>query len=81
MNTVIAKRILQSLLDKQIIGAKHTSEDNAIKCLPKDARGDAKKILKKLEKEGFVMYHPTSYDRQISLNPTRIKEIQEFLKS
>jgi len=78
---IITKRLLENLLRNRIIGAKHTSEDNAIKCFPKDSRGDAKKILKKLEKEGYLMYHPTSYEIQISLNPARLKEIRELLES
>jgi hypothetical protein len=81
MNTVTEKRILQNLLDKHNIGAKHTSETNAIKCLPKAIRGDAKKALKNLEKQGYVISHPTSYEWQISLNPQKLWEIKQIIES
>lgn len=77
----IKKRILQSLIDQHIVNEKHTSEVNVLKCLQKDARGDGKKALKQLEKDGYVLFHPTSYGKQISLNPAMFKEIRELLES
>jgi len=81
MSTVTEKRILQSLFEKHIIGEKHTSEDNAIKCLPRDVRGDGKKAIKKLVKQGLVLPKPTGYGLEVSLNPARIREIRMLLES
>jgi hypothetical protein len=73
--TTVEKRILENLLEKNIIGEKHTSEDNAQKCLPKHLRGEAKKALKKLIREGYVIPKITSYGLEVSLNPRRLSEI------
>ncbi len=59
MNTT-AKRILQGLIEKHIIGAKHTSTHNATKCLQKDQRGSGEKTLKQLRTLGYVIFHPTA---------------------
>jgi len=80
MAALVEKRLLEYLLEKNIIGEKHTSEDNAIKCLPKHLRGEAKKALKKLIREGYVLPKPTSYGMEVSLNPHRIAEIRGILR-
>ncbi|MFB3889367.1 MAG: hypothetical protein ACE14S_07740 [Candidatus Bathyarchaeia archaeon] len=79
MVALAEKRILQSLLEKNIIGEKHTSEDNATKCLPKHLRGEAKKALKKLTREGYIIQKPTSYGMEVSLNPHRVAELRRML--
>ena len=75
MFTIVEKRILENLLEKHIIGEKHTSADNAQKCLPKHMRGEAKKALKNLIREGYVVPKITSYGLEVSLNPRRMAEI------
>jgi hypothetical protein len=72
------KHILENLLNKHIIGEKHTAADNAIKCLPKDIRGYGKKALKKLIRQGYILPKTTSYGLEVSLNPRRIQEIIEL---
>ena len=42
MITTVEKRILENLIEKHIIGEKHTSADNAQKCLPKHLRGEGR---------------------------------------
>jgi len=74
------RHLLENLLNKRIIGEKHTSEDNAIKCLPKDIRGEGKKSLKKLIREGYILPKITGYGLEVSLNPRRLKEIIELTK-
>jgi hypothetical protein len=81
MYTVIQKRILENLLNRNCIGAKHTGEDDAIRCLPKHARGDGKDALKKLEKAGLILSHPTRYGTEVSLDPTKIGTIRQIIKS
>lgn len=80
MTDATEKHILENLLNRRIIGEKHTSEDNAIKCLPKDIRGDGKKALKKLIREGYILPKITSYGLEVSLNPRRLQEIIQITK-
>ena len=79
MVILVEKRILENLLEKNIIGEKHTSEDNAVKCLPKHLRGEAKKTIKKLIRDGYVLPKPTSYGMELSLNPHRMAEIRQII--
>lgn len=69
------KKILKKMLDYRFIGEKHTSADNIPKGFAKSERGDVKKALKKLIREGYVVPKITSYGLEVSLNPRRIAEI------
>ena len=80
MVTTVEKRILENLIEKHIIGEKHTSADNAQKCLPKHLRGEGKKALKNLIREGYVVPKITSYGLEVSLNPRRLAEICNLVK-
>jgi len=71
--------ILQKLYDHDFIGEKHTSEDNVPKGFPKHLRGDVKKALKKLIREGYVIPKITSYGLEVSLDPRRLTEIRALL--
>ncbi len=73
------KQILQKLYIHNYIGGKHTSEENAQKWFPKNHRGQAKNEVKQLIKKGYLLFHPTSYEIQISINPTKIPEIKKLL--
>ncbi len=79
METDAGKQILENLLKKGIIGARHTSTKNTLKVLSKDQRGNGEKILKQLRVLGYVTFHPTSYGMQVSLNPAKVKEIKQTL--
>lgn len=80
MAALVEKRLLEYLIEKNIIGEKHTSEDNVTKCLPKHLRGEAKKALKKLIRDRHVLLKPTSYGIEVSINPHRIAEIRRLLR-
>ncbi len=71
--------ILEKLYRHHFIGEKHTSEDNIQKSLPKHLRGDAKKALKNLIKQGYIMPKISSYGLEVSLNPRRIKEVEKAI--
>jgi len=77
--TKIETEVLEKLYDHNFIGAKHTSEDNVPKSFPKHLRGDVKKALKNLIKQGYVTPKITSYGLEVSLNPTKIREIKKLL--
>jgi hypothetical protein len=80
MTTEIEKKILTKMLYEHYIGDKHTSEDNIPKGFPKHERGNVKKALKQLIREGYVNPKITSYGLEVSLNPRKIGEIREILQ-
>jgi uncharacterized NAD(P)/FAD-binding protein YdhS len=67
------------MLYAHFIGERHTSEDNIPKGFPKHERGDVKKALKNLIKQGYVTPKITSYGLEVSLNPRKIEEIKRIL--
>ncbi len=77
---IFQKAILKKLYRLRYVGGRHTSEDNVIKGFPKHARGELKKALKALIKEGYVVPKPTSYGLEVSLNPRMIAEIRQILE-
>lgn len=77
----IAKTILAKLYRHGYIGRRHTSIDNLPKGFPKHLRGDVKKVAKKLNKQGLILFKPTSYGIQVSLNPRRMAEIEGMIRS
>jgi hypothetical protein len=79
MTTRIEEEILSKMLYAHFIGKRHTSEDNIPKGFPKHLRGDVKKALKNLIKQGYVTPKMTSYALEVSLNPRKIKEIKRLL--
>ena len=79
--TPVEKVILEKMFRHGYIGGKHTSEDNVPKGLPKHLQGDARKALKSLIRQGYVIPKTTSYGLQVSLNSRRIAEIRQILES
>ena len=75
----IKAHILWKLHIKRIWGAKHTAIENIVKGIPKYLRGDYSETAKELIKDGFILLKPTSYGRQISLNPRKIGEITNIV--
>ena len=71
--------VIYKLTIRKYIGNRHTSEDNVAKGFPKHERGKIKDALYSLIKRGIVIYKPTSYGIEVSLNPhyQNIKEIME----
>lgn len=80
MDIEIAKTVLRKLYRAGYIGARHTSEDNVPKGFPKHLHKDVDEVLKKLRRKGFIIAKPTSYGTQVSLNPRRIKEIEQIIR-
>jgi hypothetical protein len=77
----VRRFILRKLLIHGIVGAKHTSEENLHKSLPKHLRGFAKDIVSGLIKDGFLLSHPTSHGMQVSLNPNMLQEIKKLVQN
>lgn len=72
--------ILRKLFRHRIIGGKHTAIEHLTHSLPKHAIKEAKKSIEELIKKQMILTKPTSYGLQISLNPTKIKEIIQIIE-
>ena len=59
---------------------KHTNINNLPKGLSNELRvsREVKKAVDELLKEGILLSKPTHYGLEVSLNPKRIKEIEEL---
>ena len=79
MVTEIEKKIITKMFYGRFIGERHTSEDNVPKGFPKHERGNVKKALKNLKRQGYLIQKITSYDMEVSLAPNRISEIRKIL--
>lgn len=77
----IEKTILEKLLRHGYIGARHTSIDNLPKGFPKHLRKEVVKAAGELVKAGLLIAKPTSYGLEVSLNPKRLREIMESLRT
>lgn len=77
----IERAILEKLYRHGYIGGRHTAEENVQKGFPSHLRGELKHALKRLIREGYIVPKITSYGRHISLNPSRIKEIESLIAS
>jgi hypothetical protein len=79
MVTEIEKKILTKRFYARFIGEHHTSEDNIPKGFPKHERGDVRKALKNLKRQGYFIPKITSYGMEISLALSRITEVRRIL--
>ncbi len=78
--TGVEKAILRKMLLDRVVGGRHTSADNIPKGFPKHLRGEAKDALKHLIRKGYILAKPTTYGLEVSLNPRRLKEIEELVQ-
>jgi len=65
---------------KKVIGGVHVPFDTLTKGFPSHLGKDIKKIANELIKQGFLIAKPTSYGLQVSLNKTKLAEIEDFIK-
>ena len=77
----LKKIILKKLYRHRVIGGKHTAIENLTHGLPKHLVGKAKDAVNELIKGGFILQKPTSYGLQVSLNPEKIKEIENIIEN
>lgn len=76
----IKKSLLQRLWSLRIIGTHHIRIQTLLRCgIKKDLRGQAKKIIKKMIKDGWLVYH-NKPKQAIKLNLNYIKDILEFIE-
>jgi hypothetical protein len=75
----IKATLLYNLRRKRVIGAKHTHYDTLKRGFPSHLGKEVEKIAKDLIKQNYIITKPTSYGLQVSLNISKIKEIEEFI--
>lgn len=76
----IKATILYHLRRKKVIGDVHTHFDTLKKGFPSHLGKDINKIVKELNRQGFIITKPAPYGLQVSLNKEKIREVDEFIK-
>ena len=71
----IRKAILKKLFRHRYIGGRHTEIRNAIKSFPPFLLKEAKKEIKNLINENYLLSKMSTGEIHISLNPRKINEI------
>jgi len=78
---IIKKFIVRKLYRKRTWLHKHTNINNLPKGLSNKLRvsKEVKKTIKELLKEQILLSKPTHYGLEVSLNPKKLKEIEELI--
>ena len=78
---IIKKFIVRKLYRKRMWLHKHTNIHNLPKGLSNELRAsrEVKNAVEELIKEQILLSKPTHYGLEISLNPKKIKEIEELV--
>ena len=71
--------VVKKLFHHGYIGGRHTDIENLKKGLPGHFKGDIKRAVKELIKEGILIPKMTSYGFHVSLNPRKRSEIEKHL--
>ena len=79
---IIKKFIVRKLYRKRMWLHKHTNIHNLPKGLSNELRvsREVKNAIEELLKEQILLSKPTHYGLEVSLNPKKIKEIEEFIQ-
>ena len=75
----LEKFIIRRLLNDRYVGAHQTLEENIVKYVPKDSRGEAKKALEKVKRRGWLLLKHKHYGIHVSIDPNKLAEIRAFL--
>jgi len=79
---IIKKFIVRKLYRKRMWLHKHTNIHNLPKGLSNELRvsREVKNAIEELIKEQILLSKPTHYGLEISLNPKKLKEIEELMQ-
>ena len=79
---IIKKFIVGKLYRKRMWLHKHTNIHNLPKGLSNVLRvsREVKKAIEELLKEGILLSKPTHYGLEVSLNPQKLREIEELIE-
>jgi|TARA_Y100000034_G_scaffold101104_1_gene125123 cell division protein FtsL len=78
---IIKKFIVRKLYRKRMWLHKHTNINNLPKGLSNELKTskEVKKAIKELLKEKIFISKPTNYGLEVSLNPKKIKDIEDLI--
>ena len=82
----IKRFILRKLINLGKVGGSHTDIFNLDKGLPNHIRSNRKgqkaikQAIKELINDGFLLSKQSTNQQHVSINPSKIKEIKEFLE-
>lgn len=82
----VMKIFILKLIRMKKIGGSHTEMKNLTKglslhyTLTKQGQKKIKKAIKELVNRQFLLIKPSTGEEHVSINPSKIKEIQEFLR-
>lgn len=79
--SIIKRFIVRKLYRKKMWLHKHTSINNLPKGLSNELRvsKEVRKVIEELLKEQILLSKPTHYGLEVSLNPKKIREIEELI--
>jgi len=79
---IIKKFMIRKLYRKRMWLHKHTNINNLPKGLSNDLRvsREVKNAVEELLKEQIFLSKPTHYGLEVSLNPKKIREIEELVR-
>jgi hypothetical protein len=75
------RSILERLVRKRIIGGKHIDLEFLYSWGNYHNPEIGKEAAWQLIRENLILWHPTAYGKQCSLNPRKIDEVEEELKN
>ena len=78
-NELLKAQLLFKLYRKAIWGGRHTPLRNLFHLAGNIAIKESKKVLKELNKLGWILIKVSTGEEHISLNPHKNKEIKEFI--
>jgi len=78
MGERLEKYLLEKMIRKRIIGAKHIQYENILSGIKSDETGNLKKVIKNLLKKGYLVWYDKGR-KAIQLNKYKLKEIKEYL--
>lgn len=72
--------ILFKLVRKRKWDGSHISLDKVKRLVPSHLRGEAGNVIKQLKRENLILFKPTRYGEEISLNPKEAETIYKIVK-
>jgi len=80
MITEYEKFVLRKMVWHKLIGGRHTNIENIPKGKPRDEYKTIMEAIKELDRKGYFIKKPKPDGLHISINPKRLKEIQDLIK-
>ncbi|MBI3962049.1 MAG: hypothetical protein HY335_04780 [Deinococcus sp.] len=75
----LLRQLTAKLLAKRKIGESHTQVVHAYRAVPAHLRGEAKLLVERLLRAGYLLPKPTEYGFQISLAPAGLKALKTLV--